>query len=106
MVRRKLSLPHLKNAKDLLTPYENTRAGFVQMALEKSHRASPFVTQARDLAEQLKYAKTPRDLVGKENLRGALLTAAGISDKAAGHFDPASHDETIEKKWVFAEECG
>lgn len=97
MARHKSALPHLKNVKGLLTPYENTRAGFVQMALEKSQRASPFVAEARDLAEQAGYAKTPRDLIGKKSVRGALLTAAGISDKAAGHLDPAIHDETIKK---------
>lgn len=97
MARHKFALPHLKNAKGLLTPYENTRAGFVQMALEKSQRASTIVTEARTLAEKAKLVKAPRDLMGISGIRGALLTAAGISDKAAGHFDPVTHDETIEK---------
>lgn len=97
MARRNAQFAHLKNSKSLVTPYENTRAGFVQMALEKSNRATPHVAQARDLAEQIKRAKNALDLLDMEGIQGALLTAAGISDKAVGHLDPATHDETIQK---------
>jgi len=97
MVKLKTPFAHLKNSKSLITPYENTRAGFVQMALEKSSRATPHVAQARDLAEQIKRAKKALDLLKMDGIQGALLTAAGISDKAVGHFDPATHVETIQK---------
>jgi type II restriction enzyme len=97
MRKRKSSFLCFQSAEDLLTPYANTRASFVQMALEKSRRASPFVAEARDLAEQANRVKTPYDLTSNTKIRGALLTAAGISEKAAGHFDPLTYDETIKK---------
>jgi hypothetical protein len=90
--------PHISNAQALVTPYENTRAGFVQMALEKSRRATPFVLEARDLAEQLKHIASPTKLLeGGTNIRGALLTAAGVSDKAAEHFDDETKRQALHK---------
>ena len=86
---------HLATAADLVTPYANTRAGFVQMALERNHRATPYVAEARDLNAKARKAKTPADLLKIAGIRGALLTAAGISDKAAGHTDERGREEAI-----------
>lgn len=88
---------HLSNAIDLVTPYENTRAGFVQMALEKNFRATPFVAEARDLAEKSKQAARPADLLIMPGIRGALLTASGISEKASWHIDQIGQKEAIHK---------
>jgi type II restriction enzyme len=86
---------HLTAAKDLVTPYANTRAGFVQMALERNNRASPYVAEAKDLNAKAQKAKTPGELLKIAGIRGALLTAAGISDKAAGHIDERGQTEAI-----------
>jgi type II restriction enzyme len=93
----KYTVAHLSDASDLITPYENTRAGFVQMALEKNQRASPFVAEARDLAEKVKQAQAPLDLLTLEGISGALLTAAGISDKASGHLDTTGKTDAVQK---------
>ncbi len=37
---------HLSGSTDLVTTYEETRAGFVSLALEKNRRATPFIEQA------------------------------------------------------------
>lgn len=76
---------HLTSSDDLVTPYEAIRAGFVALALEKNRRATPFVAQARALKTSASEAKTPAELINIEDIQPALLTAAGISDKATGH---------------------
>lgn len=88
-------LQHLKSAEDLETSYEAVRAGFVALALEKNRRATPFVAQARALKSAAAKAKTPKDLLKLENIQPALLTAAGVSDKAANHLQDSDKKEAI-----------
>lgn len=79
---------HLGSSPDLETTYEATRAGFVALALEKNHRATPFVVEARALQEAASHAPMPADLLGIKGIESGLLTAAGISDKAATYLRP------------------
>ena len=76
---------HLTSSDDLVTSYEAVRVGFVALALEKNRRATPFIEQARALQVAASTAATPVDLIKLEGIQSALLTAAGVSDKAAGH---------------------
>lgn len=76
---------HIKSFKDLITPYEATRAGFIEIALEKNHKATPFVQEARALRIIASEADEPADLLKLDKIRGSLLTAAGLSDKALTH---------------------
>ncbi len=87
---------HLKSADDLVTTYEAVRAGFVALALEKNRRATPFVEQARSLKFSASKADTPADLLNIEGIQSALLTAAGISDKATGHLLPEDKSDAIQ----------
>lgn len=87
---------HLKSNDDLVTPYEAVRAGFVALALEKNRRATPFVAQARALKVAATKAETPSELINLEELQRALLTAAGISDKASKHLQPLDKKEAIQ----------
>ena len=95
MARKRPHLQHLKSDKDLDTTYEATRAGFVSLALEKSRRATPFVEQARALKVAASKAVAPADLIKMKKIRPALLTAAGVSDKAANHLRPGDKLEAI-----------
>lgn len=79
---------HLNSSEDLETTYEATRAGFVALALEKNHRATPFIVEARALQEAASHAKNPVDLLKVKGIENGLLTAAGLSDKAATHLQP------------------
>jgi hypothetical protein len=81
-------LSHLKSAAGLQTTYEAVRAGFVALALEKNRRATPYVAQARALQEAASHAKRPKDLLSIAEIQPALVTAAGVSDKAANHLQP------------------
>ncbi|GIK23702.1 MAG: hypothetical protein BroJett005_31160 [Ignavibacteriota bacterium] len=86
---------HLQSADDLATSYEAVRAGFVALALEKNRRATPYVAEARALKSAASKAKVPIELRKIPGIRAGLLTAAGISDKAAGHLQESDKDEAI-----------
>ena len=75
-------LRHLFDRTDLITAPEEIRAGFVALALERSRQATPFVEQARALKISAMRAKRPNELLDIEEIRTAILTAAGFSDKA------------------------
>lgn len=93
------SLPyhrHLRSADDLVTPYEQTRAGFVALALERNRRATPFVEEARALKIAASKANAAKDLKKIQTIQIALLTAAGVSDKAAEHLQPQDRKEAID----------
>ena len=76
---------HLKSHEDLITPYEETRAGFIALALEKNRTATPFVEEAKALKVFASRAKTPKELLEISEIRDSLLTAVGVSDKAKAH---------------------
>lgn len=88
-------LAHLKTAKDLKTTYKAVRAGFVTLALEKNRRATPFVAQARALKAAASWAKTPMELLNLNDIQPALLTAAGVSDKATNHLLAVDKREAV-----------
>ncbi|MDI6788136.1 MAG: AvaI/BsoBI family type II restriction endonuclease [Planctomycetota bacterium] len=88
-------LKHLSDSKDLVTPYEATRAGFVSLALERNRRATPFIEQARSLKSFASAAKNPKDLLNIKEINSALLCAAGVSDKASSHLEDKDKIEAI-----------
>ena len=96
MNKNKPYLNHLKSSKDLVTPYEATRAGFVALALEKNRKATPFVVEARALKVEAAKASTPQKLLENKSIRSSLLTAAGISDKAGKYLQEADKIKAIQ----------
>jgi len=86
---------HLTSSDDLVTTYEEIRAGFVALALERNRRATPMVEEARSLQATASQASTPAALVRIDGIQPALLTAAGVSDKAAGHMLAEDKAEAI-----------
>lgn len=88
-------LQHLRHSQDLETTYEAVRAGFVSLALEKNRRATPFIAQARALKVAATRAKTPAELLNIEEIQIALVTAAGVSDKAANHLQALDKREAV-----------
>lgn len=80
-------LQHLTSSDDLLTTYEETRAGFITLILQRNRRATPFVEQARALKVAASVASSPANLLSITSIQAALLTAAGVSEKAEGHID-------------------
>ncbi|MEW6587477.1 MAG: AvaI/BsoBI family type II restriction endonuclease, partial [Nitrospirota bacterium] len=88
---------HLNSSEDLETTYEATRAGFVALALEKNHRATPFIAEARALQEAASHAKRPVELLKIKGIESGLLTAAGLSDKAITHLQSKDKSAAIQE---------
>lgn len=86
---------HLKSAADLVTPYAAIRAGFVQMALEKNRKATPLIAEARALKAHATTAHTALELLDIRGIRSAMLTAAGISDKALKHLQQEDKEAAL-----------
>lgn len=86
---------HLKSYEDLITSYEETRAGFITLALEKNRTATPFVEQAKALKVFASRAKTPKELWEINEIQDSLLTAAGVSDKAKTYLQEKDKKEAI-----------
>ena len=82
---KKIKSSLIKNASDLVTPREKTRAGFISLALEKKCLAIPYIEEAKALKIIASRVKKPRDLLQVEDLRAGLLTASGLSDKSLNH---------------------
>lgn len=85
----------IKKSDDLVTTREQTRAGFINFALEKNRRSTPLIDKAKSLKVFASKAKTPKDLLKLKDIRHALLTAAGLSDKAISYFTEADKDIAI-----------
>ena len=95
MAIKKAHLQHLKNYKDLETTYEETRAGFVALALERNRRSTPFVEEARSLKTAASKVKDPISLLKLFGIQPALMTAAGVSNKAMKYLTPEDKEEAI-----------
>lgn len=86
---------HITGSDSLVTPYEETRAGFIALTLEKNRKATPFVEEAKSLRETASRASSPEDLLKFEEIRPSMLTAAGLSDKAGKHLTKEDKSKAI-----------
>ncbi len=77
--------PLIKSADDLVTSREETRAGFIAIALEKNYIAVPYIEEAKALKGLAAQVEKPKDLLNIKDLRVGLLTAAGLSDKSLNY---------------------
>src|SRR5262245_41553938 len=72
-------------ASDLVTSKAETRAGFIAMALEKNVLAKPLVEEAKALKALASNASKPSELLDIPDIRAALITASGLSEKSLKH---------------------
>lgn len=86
----------IKKADDLVTSKQETRAGFIAMALEKNYMAVPYIEEAKALKALASQVVTPKDLLKVQDLRVGLLTASGLSDKSLNHLTEADKTLAIE----------
>ena len=87
----------IKNAEDLVTSHEQTRAGFIEAALAKNVKAQPYIEQAKTLKSIASQAKTPIELLNITEIQNSLLTASGLSDKSLKYFTDDDKSEAIKK---------
>jgi type II restriction enzyme len=80
-----MNLHHIAKPEDLVTSYNETRAGFIAIALEKNRRATPYIEEARILQHRIENVASPEKLLIVQDIRNGLIAAAGLSDKAASH---------------------
>lgn len=98
--KRKIKSPyknHLNSYESLITPYEEIRAGFISIALEKNRYATPFVEEAKVLRVIASKVKKPGDLLDISHIHNSLLTAAGVSDKARKYLEKKDRKVAIKK---------
>ncbi len=88
---------HISCYEDLKTTYNETRAGFISIALEKNKRATPYVEEAKVLRSRIKKITNANDLITIQNIRNGLIAAAGISDKAARHLGVDGCNDAIKE---------
>lgn len=84
-------------AEDLVTTREQTRAGFIEAALEKNRKALPYIEEAKTLKANASKANDPMDLLDMPNIRQSLFTASGLSDKSLNYFSDSDKLEAIKK---------
>lgn len=77
---------YITKAEDLVTTHEQTRAGFIEAALEKNTKAEPYIEAAKTLKVKASAVSKPDDLLDIDDIKPALLTASGLSDKAINYF--------------------
>jgi len=85
MAKKIKKVSSITSADDLVTSREQTRAGFIAMALEKNYLAVPYVEEAKALKLLAKKVKTPEELLKLDELRVGLLTASGLSEKSLNY---------------------
>lgn len=86
----------IKSWNSLRTSYEQTRAGFLRLALEKNRQSTPYVQEAKALKQEVMKIQNPKDLLKLDKLKPALLAASGLSEKAIKHMTESDHAEAIE----------
>ena len=87
----------IRSPQDLVTPYEEVRAGFLRLALEKNRVATPYVEEAKALKLRASKASNLAQLLTMEGIKPALLAAGGLSDKALTHLSDDIADAVITK---------
>ena len=64
---------HITKYEDLITSYNETRAGFISIALEKNRRATPYIEEARVLQNRIKTLLKPEQLISLSEIKNGLI---------------------------------
>ena len=75
----------ITSAESLVTTHEQTRAGFLAIALEKNRVGDPYVKQALAFKAMVAHTTGPDDFLHMPKIRPFILTAAGLSEKSMQH---------------------
>ncbi len=81
------SIKFIKSYADLVTTHEQTRSGFLKIALEKNAVGDPYVKNALAFKTLVKDVKSPEELMTRLDIRPFMLTAAGLSDKSLNYLN-------------------
>lgn len=84
---------YITSAESLVTTHEETRAGFLSIALEKNRVGDPFVKNALAFKAMVAHTHCAEDLLTIPQVRPFLITAAGLSDKSLAYLN--EDDQTL-----------
>lgn len=88
---------YITSQEDLITTHEETRAGFLAIALEKNMVGDPYVKQALAFKSMVSHTKGPDDFLTMPSIRPFLLTAAGLSEKSLHYLNNEDHTLVIKE---------
>lgn len=87
----------ITSAESLTTTHEQTRAGFLTIALEKNTVGDPYVKQALAFKAMVAHTAGPEDFLNMSSIRPFMLTAAGLSEKSLQHLDEDDQTAVIKE---------
>ncbi len=87
----------ITSATSLVTTHEQTRAGFLAIALEKNMVGDPYVKQALAFKAMVAHTTSPDDFLNIPQIRPFMLTAAGLSEKSLQHLNEEDHMVVIKE---------
>ncbi len=90
-------LKYVQSPKELVTPIDITQSAFLEQALRKTRKVTPYVDLAKRLLNKLQVVHAPQELLGFPEIRDDLVTAAGFSDKATNYFSASQLEEALLK---------
>lgn len=76
---------HIKKPEDLQTTYDETKIGFLSIALRKSKEAGFYIEKSNAFRNIASAYSNPKDLIKIESIQNSLCEAAGVSSKARGY---------------------
>ena len=76
---------YIKTAENLETTYEETKIGFLSIALRKSKEATHYVNLASAFRAVADEYDNPVDLISNNDITISMCEAAGVSTKARGY---------------------
>lgn len=77
----------ITSAESMVTTHEQTRTGFMQIALDKSRLCMPYVEEAYAFKAMTDGVRQPEELLDMPQVRAFLTTASGLSDKSLNHLN-------------------
>ncbi len=87
----------ITSAETLVTTYEQTRAGFLRIALEKNRVGDPYVRNAFAFKAMVSGLTRPEDLLEVAQVRPFLLAASGLSNKSTKYLSADDQIHAIEE---------
>lgn len=87
----------ITSADTLVTTHEQTRAGFLSIALEKNKVGDPYVKNALAFKAMVAHTKSPDEFLTMPQIRPFLLTASGLSEKSMQYLTTADQTTAIQE---------
>lgn len=86
---------YIKKSSDLETTYEETKIGFLSIALRKSKEAKHYINLANAFRTIVENYNNPLDLVDLDDITISMCEAAGVSTKARSYLQPKDTKEIL-----------